>query len=191
MARFEFIVYSAIQGYHEYKGESNNWRRINSIIVGHVSRKIATSCNAFIRHGGTIECTVTGNRRYSVEGGLELPCKLRFVISSSQEFCKKTETSICAALSTIMTFSLDKSTSVVEDEAMVVEIKMEDSSKPNHSGYESPPSFFLVAMDDDERCHAVCEDSHTNENSTKSVVHNNIAVEEVVCSQIDEEWERD
>jgi len=40
----------------------------------------------------------------------------------------------------------------------------------------------LVAMDDDERCRAVCEHSHTNGNSTKSVVHNNIAVEEVVCS---------
>ena len=38
-------------------------------------------------------------------------------------------------------------------------------------------------MDDDEKCHAVCdEDSHTNENTTKSVVNNNIAVEEVVCS---------
>jgi len=40
----------------------------------------------------------------------------------------------------------------------------------------------LPSMDDDERCRAVCEDSHTNGNSTKSVVLNNIAVEEVVCS---------
>jgi len=64
------------------------------------------------------------------------------VISSSQEFCKKTETSICAALCITTTFSLDKSTSVVEDEAMAVEIKMEDSSEPNHNGYESPPSFY-------------------------------------------------
>ena len=73
---------------------------------------------------------------------------------------------------------------MIEDDTMAVEIKM-DYSKPNHSGFESPPSSSLVAMDDDERCHAVCDkDSHTNENSTKSVVNNNnnIAVEEVVYS---------
>ena len=212
--RFEFIVYSAIQGYHEYKdiwknpiigGELKCQREIENrhdplavamlkqidghdTIVGHVSRKIAASCNAFIGHGVIIECIVTGNRRYNVDlvqGGLELPCKLRFVISSpSQEFCKKTEISVCFALSETNTFSLDKSTSVIEDDAMIVEIKTEDT-KSNHSGLESPPSSSAVAIDDNEKYHAaIDEDSHTNVNSTKSVVHNNIAVEleEVVCS---------
>ena len=115
----------------------------------------------------------------------ELPCKLRFVISSpSQEFCKKTEILVCFALSETNTFSLDKSTSVIEDDAMIVEIKTEDT-KPNHSGLESPPSSLAVAIDDNEKYHAaIDEDSHTYVNSTKSVVHNNIAVEleEVVCS---------
>ena len=67
---------------------------------------------------------------------------------------------------------------------MAVEIKTEDT-KPNHSGLESPPSSSAVAIDDNEKYHvAVDEDSHTNVNSTKSVVHNNIAVElkKVVCS---------
>ena len=156
-------------------------------IVGHVSRKIAASCTAFIRRGGIIECTVTGNKKYIdlVQGGLELPCKLHFVISSpSQEFCKKTEISVCFALSETNTFSLDKSTSVIKNDAMAVEIKTEDT-KPNHSGLESPPSSSAVAIDDNEKYHvAVDEDSHTNVNSTKSVVHNNIAVElkKVVCS---------
>ena len=116
--------------------------------------------------------------------GLELPCKLRFVISSpSQEFCKKTEISVCFAPSETETFSLDKSTSVIEDNAMAVEIKTEDT-KPDHSWFESPPSSSVVAIDDNERCHAVIdEDSHTNVKSTKSVVHNNIAMElEDVCS---------
>ena len=80
---------SAIQGYHEYKDIWENpiigeelkclcefgnrhdplavamLKQIDghNTIVGHVSRKIATSCNAFIRHGDIIECTVTGNRR--------------------------------------------------------------------------------------------------------------------------------
>ena len=96
--RFEFIVYSAIQGYHEYKdiwenpiiGEELKCQREignrydpfavailkqkdgHDTIVGHVSRKIAASCNAFIRRGGIIECTVTGNRRYNVEHSLSL-----------------------------------------------------------------------------------------------------------------------
>ena len=99
---------SAIQGYHEYKdiwenpiiGEELKCQRkignqheslavailkeidgLNTI-VGPVSSKIAASCNAFIRRGGII---VTGNRRYNVDliqGGLELPCKLHFMISS-------------------------------------------------------------------------------------------------------------
>lgn len=161
-------------------------------IVGHVSCRISAPCNAFIWHGGIIQCTVTGNRRYNVDliqGGLELPCKLRFVISSSfQEFCKKAEVSVCAALSTTNTFSLDKSTSVVEEEeAMAVEIKMEGSSKPNHSGYESrhlSPPVPSSDINDNERCSVVCdEDSYNSRTSTQSVVvHNNIAVEEVVCS---------
>jgi len=90
---------------------------------------------------------------------------------------------------------------MIEDDAMAVEIKMEDT-KPNCSGFKSAPFYSLVAMDDDRKCHAVCdEDSHTNGNATKSVVNdNNIAVEEVVCSppkkrlkKFDEEvllWER-
>ena len=61
-------------------------------IVGHVSRRISASCNAFIRRRGIIQCTVTGSRRYNIDliqGGLEVPCKLRFMISSSQEFVKR------------------------------------------------------------------------------------------------------
>ena len=91
--------------------------------------QIAASCNAFIRRGGIIECTVTGNRRYNVDlvqGGLELPCKLHFGISSpSQEFCKKIEISVCFALSETNTFSLDKPTSVIEDDAMAVETSID------------------------------------------------------------------
>ena len=71
---------------------------------------------------------------------------------------------------------------MIEDDAMALQIKM-DGTKPNHSGFESPPSSSPVATDDNERCHAVCDkDSHTNGNSNKSKVHNNIALEEVVCS---------
>lgn len=110
-------------------------------IVGHISRRISVSCNAFIRRGDIIQCTVIGSRRYNVDliqGGLEVPCKLKFIISS-QEFCKKTEILVCTALSITTTFSLHKSTSMVEEEeSMAVEIKMDESCKcQNQSGSES------------------------------------------------------
>ena len=47
--------------------------------VGHLPKKISTPCHLFLRKGGTILCTITGRRQYSVDlpqGGLEIPCKL-------------------------------------------------------------------------------------------------------------------
>ena len=49
--------------------------------VGHVPKKISRICSSFLQHGGTITAIVTGRRRYSsdlVQGGLEIPCNLRF-----------------------------------------------------------------------------------------------------------------
>lgn len=49
--------------------------------VGHVPRKISCICSFFLRHGGSLTCTVTGNRRRSEDlpqGGLEIPCLLKF-----------------------------------------------------------------------------------------------------------------
>ena len=48
-------------------------------VIGHLPKKISRICSLFIRRGGTIECTVTGTRRYSADlsqGGLEIPCRL-------------------------------------------------------------------------------------------------------------------
>ena len=70
-----------------------------------------------------------GSRRYNVDliqGGLEVPCKLRFLISS-QEFCRSTEISVCAALSKANTFSSVKSTSVI-DKPVIAAIKMPDAA---------------------------------------------------------------
>ena len=50
-------------------------------IIGHLPRKLSRVCSLFLRRGGTIDCTVTGWRRYSAdlpEGGLEVPCSLLF-----------------------------------------------------------------------------------------------------------------
>ena len=53
----------------------------NSTAVGHVPRKISSVCSLFLRKNGTIVCKVTGSRRYSrdlPQGGLEVPCTLKF-----------------------------------------------------------------------------------------------------------------
>ena len=50
-------------------------------IVEHLPRKLTRVCSLFLRRGGTIGCTVTGQRKYSADlpqGGLEIPCSLVF-----------------------------------------------------------------------------------------------------------------
>ena len=111
---FTFYVDSMIRGYHKYMiiwndpivgeelfcerepGNSSDPYAVavkkqisgEDKIVGRVPRKISTICSLFIRRGGTICCIVNGRRRYSSDlpqGGLELPCVLRFMTISSDE----------------------------------------------------------------------------------------------------------
>lgn len=59
----------------------------SAAIVGHVPRIISAACSMFLLRGGSIECTVIGARRYSADlpqGGLELPCVLKFQGSSDR-----------------------------------------------------------------------------------------------------------
>ena len=54
-------------------------------IVGHLPKRISSTCSIFLRKEGTITCTVSGERRYSrdlTQGGLEIPCLLIFEISN-------------------------------------------------------------------------------------------------------------
>ena len=49
--------------------------------IGHLPREISRACSLFLRRGNSITCRVTGHRRYSADlpqGGLEVPCILRF-----------------------------------------------------------------------------------------------------------------
>ena len=51
------------------------------IIIGHLPRKLSKLCSLFLRRGGIILCTVSGERRHShdlPQGGLEVPCTLLF-----------------------------------------------------------------------------------------------------------------
>ena len=59
--------------------------------VGHVPRKMSAIYSIFIRHGGTIICVVNGACRYSADlpqGGLEIPCVLRFTAKTQSEAAK-------------------------------------------------------------------------------------------------------
>ena len=53
----------------------------NGFTVGHLPKKISSSCSLFMRRQGAISCVVIGFRRYSsdlVQGGLEVPYKIIF-----------------------------------------------------------------------------------------------------------------
>ena len=52
-----------------------------NIVVGHIPRKISAACYLFIKRNGSISCVITGKRQYSIDlpqGGLDVPCLLRF-----------------------------------------------------------------------------------------------------------------
>ena len=70
-----------------------------SEVVGHVRREISSICSVFLL-SGTITCEVTGSRQYSFDldqGGVEIPCKLRFTCSD-QELLKTTRKLLDIAL---------------------------------------------------------------------------------------------
>ena len=83
----EFEIGSCVHGYHVYKNiwattageelmcerEPHNMQdgyavsvKRGGVVVGHLPRKISRLCSLFLRLGGTIICTVSGGRRYSV-----------------------------------------------------------------------------------------------------------------------------
>ena len=107
----KYEMASCVRGYHVYKeiweaviGERlvcerqpENQRdryavaikKNDGTILGHVPRKISKLpvCSLFLQRGGSIECIVSGRRRYSADlqqGGLEIPSKLIFKASSNE-----------------------------------------------------------------------------------------------------------
>lgn len=58
-----------------------------TLIVGHLPRKLSRICSLFLKRGGLISCQVNGRRRYSrdlPQGGLEIPCDLLFTAKSEE-----------------------------------------------------------------------------------------------------------
>ena len=99
-ARESHTIEAMVRGYHVYKeiwlatlGEELSCTREvenhrdpfavavvkSEVVVGHLPRKISSICSMFLRRGGTIDCRVTGGRRFSEDlpqGGLEIRCTL-------------------------------------------------------------------------------------------------------------------
>ena len=53
-----------------------------NVIDGHVPRKISAAFSFFLHRKGSIQCTITGERRHSAglrQGGLEVSCMLKFI----------------------------------------------------------------------------------------------------------------
>ena len=59
-------------------------------IVGHMPCKISAICSMFLQIGGIINCCVISSKQYLrnlVQGGLEVPCKLKF--TGDKEYIEK------------------------------------------------------------------------------------------------------
>ena len=63
----------------------------SAMIVGHLPKRISSTCSLFLHMGESISCEVTGPKQYSVDliqGGLEIPCRL-MLSSSTKELIEK------------------------------------------------------------------------------------------------------
>lgn len=122
-------------------------------IVGHLPRRISSTCSLFLHMGGSISCRVTGPRRYSadlIQGGLEIPCRLILSASTKkliekakkllglcEQKMSKSETSKAASL--IATES-EESNSLINAQSTLAmngnpakKIKLEDTDDPHTS----------------------------------------------------------
>ena len=102
----DFSVDSVVQGHHIYKSlwtprlgevlpaeveEGNEHGQCavavckNSIIVSHIPRELSRTFYFFLRHGGSIECKITGDRRKGL--GLEVPCL--YTLSGKPRYIKR------------------------------------------------------------------------------------------------------
>lgn len=103
MAVLEVLFSSCVRGFHVYQ---DRWTPVldetlvcqreienphdpfavkvtkSGNIVGHLPKKISSTCSLFLRRGGTLTCKVTNpSKRYSrdlEQGGLEIPCVIIF-----------------------------------------------------------------------------------------------------------------
>ena len=72
-------------------GNAKDWYPVavkkDATVIGHLPRKISRVCSLFLSQGGSVQCTVTGRRRYSFDlpqGSLEIPCLVKYTAQSKE-----------------------------------------------------------------------------------------------------------
>ena len=103
----DFTVDSVVRGHHAYKSiwtpfleevlrvemeERNKEDRYavailkdSGVVVGHVPCSFSKPFYFFLRHGGSIECKITGHRKF--RNGLEVPCT--YTLSGKPKYIKR------------------------------------------------------------------------------------------------------
>jgi len=103
----------------------------SGVIVGHVPRRISSTCSLFLRHGGTITCKITDpKKRYSRDlehGGLEIPCLLLFQAES--ELLAKVQKLLSLSEKN---FTVGKQSERDHDDEKAVAIKYKIKQEPEH-----------------------------------------------------------
>ena len=156
--RASFSVEAMVRGYHVYKDiwsavvgtelpcKCKDANRIDpfavaivqgAIVVGHVPKKISSVCSLFLRRGGSIVCRVTGSRRYSedlVQGGLEIPCVLRF--EGDTKHSAKAKNLVESALAVTATDLLPKKLTYVPVDLPAVDSNEVPTPEPNKNKAE-------------------------------------------------------
>ena len=111
----------------------------SNITVGHVPRSISPLCHFFLRKiGNTIECQVTGSRRYSSDlpqGGLEIPCILKFC--GKEKYISKVKKLVSDAPS-ISKGASEKQGGEEPPSKKLKQHENENSEKPLNEGPKSP-----------------------------------------------------
>ena len=55
------------------------------VVAGHIPRSFSRTFYFFLRHGGSIECKLTGHRKFEI--GLEVPCM--YTLSGKPKYIKR------------------------------------------------------------------------------------------------------
>ena len=121
----------------------------SGVIVGHVPRRISSTCSLFLRHGGVITCKITDpKKRYSrdlEQGGLEIPCVLLFQAES--ELLDKVQKLLSLSEKNFAT--VKPSESRARNDQKAVAVKHEVKQEPKEDSNCSPEAKRIKVEDDD------------------------------------------
>ena len=121
----------------------------SGVIVGHVPRRVSSTCLLFLRHGGAIICKISDpKKRYSrdlEQRGLEIPCVLLFQAKS--ELLDKVQKLLLLSEKNFATVKPSESRAHNDQKAEAVKHKVKQ--EPKERGNYSPEAKRIKVNDDD------------------------------------------